>query len=85
MTRWKTQPTVSLRLMHAHNVRSRWHDYVLDAATDLGLLVGYREYANWGDGSRDREWYVMTSQLESIGGMSAVLDLANDRQQADYR
>lgn len=84
MTRWKLEPNTTLRLMHAHNQRSRWHEYVLDAAIELGLFVGYRESSNHYDGSTDREWYVMTSQLETVGGMTAVFERAHAEQQKEY-
>lgn len=72
MTRWKREPRATLRLMHAHHQMSRWHGYVLEAAEQLGLLVGYEEYPNHHDGSRDCEWYTLAAQLEQAGGLRAV-------------
>lgn len=76
MTKWKTQPTTVLILMHAHNRWSRWYSQLEYAAESLGLLVGRSVYANHYDGSTDRVWYVSTAQLERVGGLRAVEALA---------
>jgi hypothetical protein len=79
MTRWKREPTTALITMHAHNLHSRWNDFVLQAAAAFGLLVGYREFRNCsGDGSWDSEWFVMGAQLERVGGTRAVHDRAHE-------
>lgn len=83
MTRWKREPTTTLRLMHEHNQFSNWHYTYLEAAEALGLVVGYRRYPNGsGDGSWDREWYVMADQLAAVGGKDAVRDKADAMREA---
>lgn len=83
MTRWKREPTTTLRLMHGHNQFSNWHYTFLEAAEALGLVVGFRQYPNGsGDGSWDREWYVMTDQLAAIGGREAVHAKADEMREA---
>ncbi len=83
MTKWKQEKSTTLRVMHEHNQYSRWHGYVIRAAEEMGLLVGYREYSNYYDGSRSREWYVMSDQLDAVGGLNAVHELANRAAQED--
>lgn len=76
MTRWKKEPQETLILLHAHNRMSRMNDYMLTAADQLGLVIGYRVTANHYDQSTDREWYCMTAQLETVGGLQNVKNLA---------
>ena len=77
MNRWKREPQTTLIIMHEHNRWSRWYGHLMAAARELGLVVGFTYYRNGsGDGSFDREWYVMTDQLESAGGMRAVRERA---------
>ncbi len=83
MTRWKFEARTTLVLLHAHHSMSRWYDYLFRAAEQLGLLVGYSVSANHSDGSTDREWYVNSAQLESVGGLAAVRRLANDNRDRD--
>lgn len=75
--RWKREASTTLVLMHAHNQMSRWYGYLFNAAESLGLIVGYRTYANHYDGSCDREWYCITHQLEAAGGMAEVKRVAH--------
>ncbi len=76
--RWKSARRETLILMHAHNQWSRWNDCKIDAAEQLGLLVGKAEYQNCsGDGSYDQEWYVLSAQLKSVGGMPTLENLAH--------
>ena len=77
MTKWKLQHE-TLIMMHAHNRWSRFYDYVMQAAEDLGVPVCTREYANHYDGSRDREYIV------PHGTKARIVTLAMDRQHADW-
>lgn len=86
MTRWKREARATLLLMHAHHRYSRYNDSLHQAADELGLIVGFVEYPNCsGDGSWDREWYVMADQLAAVGGIRAVHDRADDIRDAEYR
>lgn len=76
-TRWKREPSTTLVLMHAHNRMSRWYGYLFSAAESLGLIVGYRTYANHFDGSCDQEWFCITHQLEAAGGLAEVKRVAH--------
>ena len=79
MTRWKREcGFTEIRMMHAHNQYSHWHDAVLSAAHQLGLVVLYREYANHYDGSKDRAWVVSTRHLDAIGGRPALDTVARE-------
>lgn len=77
MTRWKREQTTTLILSHAHNQWSRWNDAILAAADSLGLPVARRVFRNPNDGSRDCEWYTITSALDAAGGYDEVVELAN--------
>lgn len=78
MNRWKREEVTPLRVMHAHNQPSEWHYAVLQAAEELGLLVGYSRYPNGsGDGSTDELWYVCGPQLDRLGGVRVLHERAD--------
>ena len=84
MTRWKKEQTTVIREMLEHHRQSRWHSHVLNAAGQLGLIVGYRHIsyrAVDGQWYGSRQWYVPTAQLETVGGQDAINNAA--RQLAD--
>lgn len=77
MTRWKREATATILLMHAHNEWSMWNAALMDAADQLGLLVGRRSHPNGsGDGSFDDEFYVPTEQYVRLGGWPALRERA---------
>lgn len=82
-TRWKREPTTVLLQLHEHNRMSRYYDYLLRAASSLGLIIGYRVYANHYDRSTDREWYCMSHQVETAGGLAAIRGLAENMRDQD--
>lgn len=83
MNRWKREPTVAIRTMHAHHHRySHWHECVLIAAEELGLNVGFYKTLNHSDDSTDRIWYVSAAALERVGGIEVIHEKANLIQQA---
>lgn len=83
MTKWKTKGVTAIISMHAHNQWSRWYDYLMQAAEDLGLIVCAREDANHWDGSLDREWLVSDHMLTRVGGINALHELANKLRKED--
>jgi hypothetical protein len=85
MTRWKREGTTVIVLMHAHNQMSRWYYALFQAASDMGMAVGFRSYRNWSDdGSTDSEWYVSSHVLERLGGLKALHDRARPIHQASH-
>ncbi len=77
MNRWKKESTYTLRSMLPHHSYSRWHDYVLRAASELGLPVGYRESCYISCGGElvsERQWYTSAPMLEraGVGGMAGI-------------
>lgn len=87
MTRWKRESTTVIREMLEHHRFSRWHDHVLNAAQSMGLVIGYRRTmyrAVDGGWYESRQWYVMTDQLASIGGESAVNAAARKLADKEY-
>lgn len=77
MTKWKFRAE-TLIMMHAHNQWSKWKQFQIEAADELGIPVCRREFENHFDRSLDQEWIV------PLGTARIINDRATELQRASW-